>query len=301
MDMKKYKTPVAVLSVVSNTILVVLKCIVGLSIGSISVISEAIHSAIDLLAAIIALFAVRKSIKPPDKEHSFGHGKVENISGTIEAILIFLAAGFIINESIHKLRQPEQLDTVGWGILVMLFSAVANIIVSHLLFKVSRATDSIALEADAWHLRTDVYTSFGVFGALIVIWTANLIWPSVNLAWIDPVAALVVALLIIHAAYRLVVKSARDILDSSLDESEVSEIRKIIMGQSPRVISFHNLRTRKASATRFIEVHIVVEHTLSAQDSHEISRSIKDEIRSLFPDTQIIIQVEPCDRPQLER
>ena len=106
---EEIKTPVAVLSVVSNTILVVLKCIVGLSIGSISVISEAIHSAIDLLAAIIALFAVRKSTKPPDKEHSFGHGKVENISGTIEAILIFLAAGFIINESIHKLRQPEPL------------------------------------------------------------------------------------------------------------------------------------------------------------------------------------------------
>ena len=155
----KRKSSVALLSVASNTILVLLKLTVGIIIGSVSVISEAIHSSVDLLAAMIALFAVRTSGKPADAEHPFGHGKVENMSGTVEALLIFLAAGWIIFEAVKKLKNPEPLEEVGWGVAVMIVASAANILVSRALFKVGKETDSVALQADAWHLRTDVYTS----------------------------------------------------------------------------------------------------------------------------------------------
>jgi len=129
-EKNRRKSNVALLSVISNTGLVILKLIVGTLIGSVSVISEAIHSGVDLLAAVIALFAVKKSGKPADEDHPFGHGKVENISGTIEALLIFLAAGWIIFEAIKKLRNPQPMDDAWLGLAVMLISVMANIIVS---------------------------------------------------------------------------------------------------------------------------------------------------------------------------
>jgi cation diffusion facilitator family transporter len=296
MDMKKYKTPVAVLSVVSNASLVLFKLIVGILIGSVSVISEAIHSAVDLVAALIALLSVKTSAKPADREHPYGHGKVENISGTIEAVLIFLAAGFIISEAFHRLLNPRPLDLVGWGIGVMLFSSVTNIVVSQLLFVVARATDSVALEADAWHLRTDVYTSAGVFAGLSAVWVAGRFAPDLNLSWIDPAAAVAVALLIIHAAYGLVKKSARDILDASLPEEELSRLREIIFKQAPVAIGFHDMKTRKAGSTRFVEFHLMVDRDMTVFDSHEITRVITDEIRRDFPDTYVTIHIEPCDK-----
>ncbi len=296
MDMKSYKTPVALLSVVSNATLVLLKLIVGIVIGSVSVISEAIHSAVDLVAALIALFSVRTSAKPADHEHPYGHGKVENISGTIEAILIFFAAGFIINEAIHKLSNPQPLELVGWGLMVMLFSCVMNIIVSHFLFKVGHATESVALEADAWHLRTDVYTSAGVLAALSVIWAGKLFRPDLNLNWIDPVAAIAVALLIIRAAYEMVRKSARDILDASLPDEELSRLRTLIFGQAPSIIGFHDLRTRKAGSTRFVEFHLLVNQDMTVSDSHAITQVIGYEIRQVYPDTHVTIHIEPCDK-----
>jgi cation diffusion facilitator family transporter len=296
MNLKRYKTPVAVLSVVSNSTLVILKFIVGVMIGSVSVISEAIHSGVDLVAALIALISVRKSAKPADHEHPYGHGKVENISGTIEAILIFFAAGVIINEAFHKLTNPQPLGMVGWGVAVMLVSSVVNIVVSHLLFVVGRATESVALEADAWHLRTDVYTSAGVLCALFVIWAAQRLMPGVNLLWVDPVAAVCVALLIIRAAYKMVVKSARDILDASLPDRELTQLRSLILGQAPAVVGFHDLKTRKAGSTRFVEFHLLVDPEMSVIDSHRITQVIGDDIRALFHDTQVTIHIEPCDK-----
>ncbi len=296
MDPKRYKTPVALLSVVSNSILVILKFVIGILIGSVSVISEAIHSGVDLVASFIALFSVKKSAKPADDEHPFGHGKVENISGTIEAILIFFAAGVIINEAFHKLANPQPLDMVGWGLVVMLISSVLNLVVSHLLFVVGRATESVALEADAWHLRTDVYTSAGVLFGLLIIWAGKRLMPTVNLNWIDPVAAIAVALLIVRAAYLMVIKSARDILDVSLPDEELSQIRDLILRQAPDVLGFHDMKTRKAGSTRFVEFHLLVDEDMSVLNSHRITQVIDDDISALFPDAQVTIHIEPCDK-----
>jgi cation diffusion facilitator family transporter len=274
MDAQRRKVRVAALSVLSNTTLVVMKLMAGLMIGSVSIISEAIHSGVDLLAAIIALFSVKTSSIPADSEHPFGHGKIENISGTIEALLIFVAAIWIIYEAAKKLMHPEPMEAIGWGVGVMLVSAVVNIVVSEMLFKVGRETDSIALQADAWHLKTDVYTSAGVMGGL---------------------AALGVALLIIKAAYDLTAQSAKDLLDVHLPKMEVEWIRQCILDHNSVVRGFHDLRTRKAGHFRFVEFHLKVDPHMSVMDSHDITKVLKKKIRAQFPGTTVTIHIEPCD------
>ena len=294
-EKNKRKSNVAMLSVISNSSLVILKLAVGLIIGSVSVISEAIHSGVDLLAAIIALFAVRKSGKPADDDHPFGHGKVENISGTVEALLIFLAAGWIIFEAVEKLRNPEPIDEAWLGIAVMLTSVLANIIVSKKLFLVGRETESVALLADAWHLRTDVYTSVGVFGGLIVISAGGFFYPGVDLRWVDPVAAIGVAVLIIKAAYHLTIESARDLVDAGLPAQEVNEVAKHIKSFAPTIRGFHRLRTRKAGASRFVEFHIRVDASMSVDESHRIADMITCSIKQHYPGTTVTIHIEPCN------
>lgn len=169
-DLQRRKMAAARLSVYSNSGLILVKLIVGVLSGSVSIISEAIHSGVDLLAAFIALFSVRTSHIPADDIHPFGHGKIENISGTIEALLIFLAAGWIVYEALDKLMNVKPLESLGLAVGVMMVSSAVNWLVSSLLFRVGRESESIALQADAWHLRTDVYTSLGVMASLALIW-----------------------------------------------------------------------------------------------------------------------------------
>ena len=289
------KVAVAALSVLSNATLVVLKIVVGLLIGSVSVISEAIHSGVDLLASAIALFAVRTSGRPPDERHPFGHGKVENISGTVEAILIFVAAGWILYEAVHKIAYPEPIEEPGWGIGVMLLSVAANLGVSHLLFKVARRTDSVALDADAWHLRTDVYTSAGVMAGLGLIWLGDRLAPQLGdgLHLLDPAAAIVVAALILRAAWQLTVRSTRDLTDSNLPEDE-KEIRAVLQGFVPQVRGFHHLRTRKSGSTRFIDFHLFVDGAMSVTASHRLAHEISRLIHDRVGEASVTVHVEPC-------
>lgn len=295
MDNNKKKSRVALLSVASNSSLVAMKLAIGILINSVSVISEAIHSAVDLVAALIAFFAVRTSAKPEDRRHAFGHGKIENISGTIEAVLIFFAAGWIIYEAVEKLKNPQHLEQAGWGIIVMSASVAANFFVSHMLFKVGTETESIALKADAWHLRTDVWTSFGVMAGLAIYWSGRLLFPHINLSWIDPVAAIIVALLIIKAAYDLTRESVRDLLDARLTSEDEDLIDRYVTEQHPRVLSYHKLRTRKSGSQRFYEFHLVVAPEMSVQESHEIGDRIVARVKEHYPDAKVVIHVEPCD------
>ncbi len=295
MNTQERKTGVALLSVVSNSTLVLLKIIVGLSIGSVSVISEAIHSGVDLLASVIAFFAVKKSGKPADREHPFGHGKIENISGTIEALLIFVAAGWIIIEAVRKLIHSEPLIAAGWGIAVMVFSALANVVVSQMLFRVGRETDSVALIADAWHLRTDVYTSCGVVVALGVIWIGARAMPHMNLYWVDPAAAIGVALLIIKAACQLTRESIRDLVDTSLPEEVEAWIYGYLSTHGEAVRGFHRLRTRKAGSKSFVEFHLMVDAKMTVEDSHQIADAIEHALKEHLKDAVVTIHVEPCN------
>jgi cation diffusion facilitator family transporter len=295
MDLVRRKINIALLSVISNVALMVMKLAVGFAIGSVAIISEGIHSGMDLLAAFIALFSVKKSSQPADRIHPFGHGKVENISGTIEAVLIFLAAGWIIYEAVRKIIHPMPLKIFGWGIGVMLFSAMVNTVVSRSLFKVGKETDSVALLADAWHLRTDVYTSAGVMVSLILIWMGETVFKGIHFDWLDPVAAIAVALLIIKAAYDLTIKSARDLLDVRLPEDEEYWILELIKSHGKNIHGFHDLRTRKAGGFRFVEFHIKVDPEMTVEDSHRITEQIADAIEKQFPGTSVTIHTEPCD------
>ena len=289
------KKNVALLSVFSNLSLVFLKIIVGTMIGSVSVISEAIHSGVDLIAAVIAFFAVRTSSKPADEDHPFGHGKIENISGTIEALLILFAACWIIFEAIGKLRNPAPLDEPAWGVAVMLLSVVANIFVSRRLFIVGQETDSVALKADAWHLRTDVYTSLGVLIGLLIIFVGGLIAPNISLAWIDPAAAVIVALLIARTSYHLIIESTRDLIDFCLPHDELEEMHRHIAAFAPTVRGIHRLRTRKAGGNRFVEFHLRVDAAMSVDESHRITDMITYSIKQHYPGTTVTIHIEPCN------
>ena len=180
MNIQREKTKAAVISVSFTILLVIFKLTVGLIVGSVSIISEAVNSGGDLFAATLTLFAVKTSGKSPDKEHPFGHGKVENISAFVEALIILLAAIWIIYESVQKLINPRTLEVIGFGIAIMLLSSVASIVVSNLLLKVGRKTDSAALIADGLNYRTDVYTAAGVMVGLILFWAGGIFFPSME-------------------------------------------------------------------------------------------------------------------------
>jgi len=285
--LNKEKTSVARLSIISNLTLVILKLAVGILIGSVSVISEAIHSGIDLVAAIIAYFSVRESSRPPDEEHEFGHGKIENISGTVEAVLIFIAAGLIIWEAYNKLVHGVVMEDVSLGIVVMLISTLANFLVSQKLLQTAKKTDSIALEADGQHLRTDVLTSLGIFAGLVAI-------KLTGIAILDPILAILVALFILKAAVELTIKSVKDLMDIRLSKEEEDEIRQIISDHAGEYVEFHELRTRKSGSDRFVDLHLVVHKKLSIEKAHGIADHIENDIKERFPRASVIIHVEPC-------
>jgi len=289
-DVLKIKT--ARLSIISNTGLVVMKFIVGFAIGSVSIISEAIHSSMDLLAAIIAFFSVKKSAEPPDAGHSFGHGKFEDISGLVEALLIFAAAVLIIWEAGKKLlgESPEQFSSemLIYGILVMGISVVANWYVSSRLMKVAKETESIALESDAWHLRTDVYTSLGVFAGLILI-------RITGITLFDPLFAIGVACVIMKAAYDLTKRSFSDLIDHSIPREEEERITKIICDHASEYAGFHGLRTRRSGPEIFIEFHLVVPGTVSVSQSHDLADHLESDLKVEFPRANVTIHIEPCN------
>jgi cation diffusion facilitator family transporter len=278
------KTSIARLSVLSNTLLIAMKLIVGIISGSVSIISEAIHSSMDLLAAVIAFFAVRVSDVPPDQGHPYGHGKVENISGVIEAILIFIAALLIIVKAIKKFfGEPIELESIWLGALVMFVSAVVNTIVSRKLYKVARETNSVALEADALHLKTDVYTSIGVAAGLSLIMLTGI-------KWFDPVIAILVALFIIRESFILLKKAFFPLLDSSWGDEEVKELENKLIKMD---VNYHDLRTRVAGNYRFIDVHLEIPENESVGNAHNYCNKIEDELKSTYSNLTVTIHVEP--------
>ena len=288
------KSRAAMFSVASNSFLVAAKFSVGLAIGSVSVISEAIHSAVDLLAAIIAWFAVRFSDQPADRQHPYGHGKMENLSGAAEALLIFVAAAWIIWEAVHKLVRGGEVESPGWGALVMAVSAGLNFAVSANLMHVGRKHDSMALVADAMHLRVDVWTSLGVLGGMLVLWASAWLIPGVPMSWIDPVTAIVVALLILKAAWDLTRQAAGALLDEALPESDLDLIRDFAR-EDANIKSLHDLRTRKSGAERMVDAHIAVPAGITVYDGHAAARRFKDRILVQWPNANVNLHLDPCD------
>ncbi|QEM70179.1 cation transporter [Geobacter sp. FeAm09] len=287
-EVQAAKNRAAALSIASNTILIVLKLSVGIMMSSVSVISEAVHSGIDLLAAIIAWFSVRESGKPADDHHRFGHGKIENVAGTVEAVLIFGAACSIVWEAVHKLKTgTAAIENLGAGAAVMALSALANYLVSRHLLNVAARTDSVALEADALHLRTDVYTSVGVLGGLIAI-------KLTGITILDPIFAIGVALLIVKAAWDLTRTAFFHILDVKLPDDEEARIHDVMDRYKYRFIEYHKLRTRKSGHIRHIDMHLVVPKQMTVEAGHTLSHQITADIEQCLPYSHILVHIEPC-------
>ena len=280
----------ALLSICSNTLLIIFKVAAGILSGSVSIISEAIHSGMDLVASIVAFLSVRGSAKPADKEHPYGHGKIENISGVVEGVLIFIAAGMIILEASKKLFEPVEIEEAFVAIAVMLAAAVVNFFVSKILYKVAKEEDSMALEADALHLKTDVYTSLGVgFGILLIKITGFIM--------LDSLVAILVALLIIKEAWELCKTALEHLIDVRLtdeEEKDIDEIiKKVIKIYETRLIDYHKLKTRKAGNKRHIDFHITLNPELTVKEAHDIVGCLKKEINAKFTNSRVNVHIDP--------
>jgi cation diffusion facilitator family transporter len=275
------KVKVAALSIASNTTLIILKIVAGILSGSVSIISEAIHSSMDLVASIIAFFAVRFSSKPADEEHPYGHGKIENVSGVIEGLLIFVAAFLIIMEAIKKLLEPDpSMDISFVAIGVMLFSAIANIFVSKVLYKVAKEEDSIALEADALHLKTDVYTSLGVSFGLILI-------KLTGIAILDPIVAILVAFLIIKESWTLCRNAFSPLIDTKLSDEEERKILVVMNKYKNEILDYHRLRTRKSGNIKLVDFHMTVNEELTVKESHALCENIENDLEEIIKNTSV--------------
>ena len=285
---KKNKT-VTALSIVSNTLLTLGKVVVGIITMSTAVLAEAVHSAVDLIAAIIAFVAVREAARPADKDHPYGHGKYDSLSGMIEGLLIFIAAGYIIFTAIKKLIYGGEVESAGLGFVVMLISAAVNAGVSYVLFRTAKKTGSVAVEADAHHLSTDVITSIGVAAAMLVIYFTG--WHI-----LDPIIALAVSVVILKAAFGITRKSIGVLLDESLPENEVSKIEEILETRHPAIVEFHELRTRRSSVTRFIDIDLVSCGDMTVDQAHAIADRVERDIEDALPGAKIMIHLEPCNR-----
>jgi cation diffusion facilitator family transporter len=281
------KSRAAALSIASNAILIALKLAAGAITGSIAIITEAVHSLIDLVASVIAFFSVRKADEPADAEHPYGHEKVENLAAAIEGMLILVGAGVIVYEATRQLVQGAEVDRLGVGIAVMAFSVFANLGVSTVLSRQAKAHDSQALEGDAAHLRTDAMTSAGVlFGLALVQITGD--------AAFDPITALVVAVAIVWAGFRILRRSSAVLVDETLPESELDRIeRAIASARTPEVAGYHKLRARRAGSRRHVDFHVQYRSGTSLERAHELAHQMRDSIEAEIPQADVLIHAEP--------
>jgi len=277
---------VSILSILSNTALIIFKIIAGILSGSVSIISEAIHSGMDLIASLVAFLAVRESAKPADRDHPYGHGKIENISGIVEGLLIFVAAGMIMFKAIKKISEPAEIEQANIAIAVMLISAIINFFVSRKLYKVSQEEDSMALEADALHLKTDVYTSLGVAAGILLM-------KLTGLFILDSIVAILVALLIIKEAWELSKNAFDYLMDVRLSDEEEANIEKVIGEHSHQFIDYHKLKTRKSGNMKHIDFHITVDPQLTVKETHDIIGYMKKDMNEKFKNTRVNIHIDP--------
>jgi cation diffusion facilitator family transporter len=280
----------AAVSIASNSLLIVVKLAAGLLTGSVAILTEAIHSAVDLIASFIAYISVRQAEQPADSSHRYGHEKFENVAAGVEAVLILVGAALIVYAAISSLLKGPDVQKIGVGIVVIGFATVVNLIVSAYLFRRARATDSPALEGDALHLRADSWTSIGVFVGLILI-------QITGLEWLDPVIALVIAGAIVVTGLRLAARSWRVLVDEALPDEELAAIVRVIEDFGDRgVVGYHKLRTRRAGARRYVDLHVQFKEGTTLEQAHLTAHSLQDAIGDHLRGADVLIHLEPEDR-----
>jgi cation diffusion facilitator family transporter len=285
------KQRAAGLSVASNSTLILLKVIAGTLTGSVAILTEAVHSSVDLIASLVAFFSVRKAGEPADETHRYGHERVEDLAAAIEGVLILVGSAAIAFEAVRRLLSGGRTHTLGLGIAVVVFSTVANVVVSTVLARRGRASASPALMADAAHLRTDALSSGTVVLALVLV-------DATGQQWIDPVAALLVAGAIVITGVRLLTGAGKVLVDQALPGEQVTAVREAIesFGTSHGMVGYHELRSRSGGSKRYVDVHVQFRSGTSLEDAHRTAHELQDVIARALGGADVLIHLEPQDR-----
>lgn len=251
-------------------------------------LSEAIHSGLDLLSSLVTWVVVRESARPADWDHPYGHGKMESLSAMLEAVLLLLAGGFIVYEGVSKWASPDhQVYNIGWGLAVTGFSTLVNLFVYLQNRGVGRAFDSLAIETNAFHFLTDVFTSFAVFLSLGLLKITGWIV-------IDPIIALLIAVYVFWVGIEQLKKCVAELSDTALPEAEVAAVREAINSHQADYLNYHDLRTRKSGAVRHVEFHLTMCSEQNVEQAHAVCDLLETDISRRFQDCDVNIHVEPC-------
>ena len=289
----KEKNGAALSSVIAAIGLTTFKIVIGVLTGSLGILAEAAHSALDLVAALMTLFAVKIADKPADYEHPYGHGKVENLSALFETLLLLITCAWIIYEAVKRLINPSAVivEVTYWSFIVMTVSIIIDISRSRVLMKTAKKYNSQALEADALHFSTDVWSSSVVILGLIALLVSRLVSKLQFLEHADAIAALVVAAIVIYVSIRLGFSTIKALIDSAPKGSRDKIVR--ITEAVPGVKNVHNIRIRTSGAHLFIDIHIMVDGEKSLKDVHCITDKIEQDLKMELPEADITVHPEP--------
>lgn len=276
----------ALLSIAAAIVTLLLKFGAYFLTGSVGLLSDAIESFVNLAAALIAFTAITIAHRPPDDNHAYGHDKAEYFSSGAEGALILIAAGAIIFSAVSRLLHPAPLDNLGIGAAIALAASAINFGVSRIMLRVAHQEDSIALEADAKHLMTDVWTSIGVVAGILIAGFTG--WQM-----LDPLIAIGVGLNIVWMGVELLRRSTSGLMDAALPSDEVAVIQAAIGGVAGPDVPYHALRTRKSGSRRFIDFHLLLPGKTTVQTSHDLVSQIEAAIEQELPNTYVTIHVEP--------
>lgn len=280
----------AVLSIGAALLTIALKFGAYLLTGSVGLLSDALESLVNLVAALVALWALTFAARPPDAEHTFGHNKAEYFSSALEGTLILVAAASIAVAAWGRLLDPQPIEQVGVALLLSLVATAINGSVAMILLRAGRRLRSVTLRADAHHLFTDVWTSAGVvLGILVVKLTGWLV--------LDPIIALIVAANIVWAGFRLLHETGLGLLDTALPENEQQLITNILNSYEHQDIQFHAIRTRTAGTRRFVSFHVLVPGEWTVQRGHDLCEEIEIAISKTLPATHVTTHLEPLEDP----
>lgn len=280
----------AYLSIAAALATIALKTTAWSLTGSVGLLSDAVESLVNLLAAGVALWALRAAVRPPDAEHAFGHSKMEYLASAFEGLAILGAAVAIALAAWDRVADPQPLTDVWLGLGVSLGAAGVNGSVAFVLLRAGKRLDSIALRADAHHLMTDVWTSGGVLvGVLLVKLTGWLV--------LDPVVALAVATNIVWMAGRILIETANGLLDPTIPQKEREELDEILSRYRTGGVDVHEVRTRLAGPVRFVDMHVLVPGGWTVQQGHDLCERIEAEVRAALPTSSVLTHLEPIEDP----
>ncbi len=293
---EKEKRDAALSSVVAAIFLTALKLVVGLMTGSLGILAEAAHSGLDLVAALVTFFAVRIADRPPDEQYRYGYGKVENLSALIETLLLLITCVWIIYEAIQRLFfKPVEIEASLWAFGVMAISIVVDVSRSRILYRAARKHNSQALEADALHFSTDIWSSAVVLVGLGLVWLSGRLGPE--WAWLvkgDAVAALVVAAIVVYVSLQLGKRAVVVLLDVA--PPRLAEQIAAEAAQVPGVQSIGPVRLRQAGASVFVDLVVNVDRSASLEEAHQVAEAVDDHISQIVPRGDVVVHVDPVRR-----